>query len=215
MTTQITATVVGGMFKPDQSLPLAEHTRVKLTIEPIVERFREYKAVVKEAAQFQFMNPTSNTVTGTVTLRTEGGQTAASKQVTLAPLASTTIAVQSAFNTTPQSGYATAVFSDSIIPFETFGEGNFLNLFAVQPPASVGTLFIPFTAGGASFQTDVNLINVSDQTVTLTAKLLTGSGTQSGSTQLITMGSGEQLASSVQQIFSQSPATGYVSMSQT
>jgi hypothetical protein len=38
MTTQVTATVVGGLLKPDQSLPLAEHTRVKLTIEPIGEK---------------------------------------------------------------------------------------------------------------------------------------------------------------------------------
>ena len=37
MTTQITATVVGGMLKPDQSLPLADQTRVNLTIEPIVQ----------------------------------------------------------------------------------------------------------------------------------------------------------------------------------
>jgi hypothetical protein len=37
MTSQVTATVVGGMLKPDQELPLADHTRVKLTIEPITE----------------------------------------------------------------------------------------------------------------------------------------------------------------------------------
>jgi hypothetical protein len=35
MTTEVTATVVGGMLKPDQALPLADQTRVKLTIEPI------------------------------------------------------------------------------------------------------------------------------------------------------------------------------------
>jgi len=35
MTTQVTATVVGGMLKPDQVLPLAEQSRVRLTIEPI------------------------------------------------------------------------------------------------------------------------------------------------------------------------------------
>jgi hypothetical protein len=38
MNTQVTATVIGGMLKPDQSLPLAEHTRVNLTIEPIIEK---------------------------------------------------------------------------------------------------------------------------------------------------------------------------------
>ena len=35
MTTQMTATVINGMLKPDQALPLAEHTRVRLTIQPI------------------------------------------------------------------------------------------------------------------------------------------------------------------------------------
>ncbi len=38
MSTQVTATVVGGMLKPDQTLPLAEQSRVRLTIEPIEER---------------------------------------------------------------------------------------------------------------------------------------------------------------------------------
>ena len=40
MTTQVTATVVGGMLKPDEILALAEQTRVNLTIEPIAERQR-------------------------------------------------------------------------------------------------------------------------------------------------------------------------------
>jgi hypothetical protein len=44
MTTQITATVVGGMLKPDQSLQLAEQTRVNLTIEPIVETLEPAEA---------------------------------------------------------------------------------------------------------------------------------------------------------------------------
>jgi len=35
MTTQVTATVVDGMLKPDQSLPLADRSRVRLTIEPM------------------------------------------------------------------------------------------------------------------------------------------------------------------------------------
>ncbi|MCI0456117.1 MAG: hypothetical protein L0Z62_03950 [Gemmataceae bacterium] len=38
MTTRVTTTVVGGMLKPDESLPLAEQTRVSLTIEPLEER---------------------------------------------------------------------------------------------------------------------------------------------------------------------------------
>ncbi len=35
MTTQVNATFVNGMLKPDEALPLAEHSRVRLTIEPI------------------------------------------------------------------------------------------------------------------------------------------------------------------------------------
>lgn len=37
MATQVNATVVNGMLKPDCSLTLAESDRVKLTIEPIDE----------------------------------------------------------------------------------------------------------------------------------------------------------------------------------
>jgi hypothetical protein len=38
MTTRTTATVVNGMLKPDERLPLADQTRVNVTIEPIEER---------------------------------------------------------------------------------------------------------------------------------------------------------------------------------
>lgn len=38
MTTRVMATVVNGMLKPDESLPLADQTRVNLTIEPIREK---------------------------------------------------------------------------------------------------------------------------------------------------------------------------------
>ena len=38
MTTQVTATVVGGLLKPDRKLELADESRVCLTIEPLAER---------------------------------------------------------------------------------------------------------------------------------------------------------------------------------
>jgi len=37
MKTMIAATYEGGIFRPDESLPLAERTRVNLTVEPIVQ----------------------------------------------------------------------------------------------------------------------------------------------------------------------------------
>jgi hypothetical protein len=35
MITQVNATFTGGILKPDESLPLAEESRVRLTIEPL------------------------------------------------------------------------------------------------------------------------------------------------------------------------------------
>lgn len=37
-TTQCTATVIDGMFKPDDAMPFPDATRVKLTIEAVGER---------------------------------------------------------------------------------------------------------------------------------------------------------------------------------
>ena len=38
MRTQVTATLMNGMLKPDESVSLPDQTRVLLTIEPITER---------------------------------------------------------------------------------------------------------------------------------------------------------------------------------
>ena len=164
--------------------------------------------VVNEAAQLQLMNPNSSTATGMLMLRTEDGQTVATTPVSITPLASTTIAVQTVFNS-PRSGYISAVFSNPVIAFESFGETK-PNLVAIQPPASANALFIPFVVSSSGLQTDVNLINLSDQTVTLKAQLFNGASSQPTSTSLITMPPGEQLAASIQRIFTQLPATGYV-----
>ena len=37
MTTQVTATLIGGMFRPDETIALPDQTRVRLTVEPIQE----------------------------------------------------------------------------------------------------------------------------------------------------------------------------------
>jgi hypothetical protein len=51
VTTEVTATVVNGMLKPDQSLPLPEQTRVKLTIEQIEEWSPEKAQAAWQALQ--------------------------------------------------------------------------------------------------------------------------------------------------------------------
>ena len=164
--------------------------------------------VVNEGAQLQLMNPNSSTVTGTLTLRGEDSRVVASTPLTLAPLASTTIGVGNVFNSS-LSGYISGVFSNPIIAFESFGQDK-PNLVAIQPPAAANALFIPFVVSVSGLQTDVNLINLSDQTVTLKGQLFTGNSPQPAATAEITMAPGEQLAGSVQRVFTQTPSTGYI-----
>jgi len=44
MTTHVTATVVGGLLKPDRKLDLADEMRVNLTIEPLGEPVESVEA---------------------------------------------------------------------------------------------------------------------------------------------------------------------------
>jgi hypothetical protein len=44
VTTRVMATVVGGMLKPDETLPLADQMRVRLTIETVEERLEPAEA---------------------------------------------------------------------------------------------------------------------------------------------------------------------------
>jgi len=53
MTTQMTATVIGGMLKPDQALPLPDQSRVRLTIEPIEDWSPEKARAAWEAMKAQ------------------------------------------------------------------------------------------------------------------------------------------------------------------
>ena len=49
--TQVTATFKNGIFKPDEIVPLADHSRVRLTIEPIAEWSPEGARAAWEAIQ--------------------------------------------------------------------------------------------------------------------------------------------------------------------
>ncbi len=49
MSTQVTATVVNGMLKPDQQLELADQTRVRLTIDPIEQWSQERASAAWES----------------------------------------------------------------------------------------------------------------------------------------------------------------------
>jgi hypothetical protein len=53
MTTQVIATFVNGIFKPDEALPLADQSRVRLTIEPMGEWSPEKASAAWEALKAQ------------------------------------------------------------------------------------------------------------------------------------------------------------------
>jgi hypothetical protein len=49
MTTHVSATLIGGMLKPDETIPLPDLSRVRLTVEPIAET--PPKTTAQEALQ--------------------------------------------------------------------------------------------------------------------------------------------------------------------
>jgi hypothetical protein len=160
--------------------------------------------IVTDGAQFYIMNTTVAPITGTLTLLTAEGDPVSASAISLPPLGSTVLPVPT--GRAPQSGYASAVFSDSVIAYESFGKGN---LEPIQPPAAQPSIFAPFIAGGTSFKPSVKLINVSHQVITLNAGLF-GSNGSLLATQPITMQPTEEVVETMQQMFSQSPDTAYV-----
>src|SRR5262249_23226916 len=165
--------------------------------------------VLNQGAQLRIFNPGSSQVTGTLTLRTEEGQLVSTTPVTLGALASRSVNVASIF-ASPSAGYISGNFSSPVITDESFGDSTNLNLLAIQPPAGVAVLYVPFSVVGNGFQTDVNLVNVSNDTVTLKGQLYNGSGIAVGPVILITMPPHEQLARNVTEIFQQTAPTGFI-----
>ena len=165
--------------------------------------------VVNQGAQLSIFNPNSSQVTGTLTLRTEEAQFVSTVPVTLGALSSTTVSMATGFNT-PSRGYVSGDFSAAVIADESFGDSTNLNLLAIQPPAGVAVLYVPLSVVGNGFQTDVNLVNISNDNVTLKGQLYNGSGVAVGPVVLIMIPPREQLARNVTQIFPQTPPTGLI-----
>ena len=165
--------------------------------------------VLNQGAQLSIFNPNSSQVTGTLILRTEEGQTVSTVPVTLGALTSRNVAVATTF-ANPSTGYISGDFSSPVIADESFGDSSTLNLLAIQPPAGVAVLYAPLSVVGNGFQTDVNLINVSNDTVTLKGQLYNATGAVVGPLVLITIPPHEQLARNVTQIFPQTAPTGFI-----
>ena len=177
---------------------------------PFVSRgvFSAYIPVANENASVQLFNPNSVAASGALMLRSEDGAVLARALVNMPALTSASVSLSSIFNN-PTRGYVTGTFNNPVVAFESFGTGA-ANMLAVQPPAGVKSLFVPFFATGNGFQTDVNLINVSDQTFTVQAQMFNSTGSPTGAAVTLTFGQNQQVALALDRLFSQAPSSGYI-----
>jgi hypothetical protein len=165
--------------------------------------------VVNEGAQVHLMNTGSSTALAVLTLRDTEGRLISTSSLNLASMASASLSLSSVF-TNPSAGYVYFTSTSPVVAFESFGENGTLNIVPIEPANGVAALYEPFFAVGNGFQTDLNLINVSEDTVVLRGQIYDGDGAAFGSAVLITMPAKEQLAIAVDRLFARVPATGYI-----
>jgi hypothetical protein len=170
--------------------------------------FSPFIPVVGENGTVQLFNPNSSATAGTLTLRSEDGGTVSSAPLSLAPLASASVSLSTLFNS-PTRGYVSGSFTLPVVVFESFGTGA-SNLLAIEPAAAVSSLYIPFFAVGDGYQTDINLLNVSDQGFTVQAQMFNSTGVASGTLVTLTFAPNQQIALPLEQLFSQVPSSGYI-----
>src|SRR5207253_2268912 len=142
-------------------------------------------------ATVQLFNPNDSAAAGTLMLRSEDGKVLSSALVNLPALASTSVSLSAVFSN-PARGYVTGTFNVPVVAFESFGTGA-TNMITVQPAAvGVKSLFVPFFAVGNGFQTEVNLVNVSDQTFAVQAQMFDNAGSPSGAPVALTFAPNQQ-----------------------
>jgi hypothetical protein len=109
-------------------------------------------------------------------------------------------------------GQVTGNFSGPVVAFESFGNAaSTLNFVPAQVPAGLPALYVPFFATGGGYETDLNIINSSDQAVTLTAQIFDSGGGQVSPARQITLIQAQQLSTTVAELFQvQSFTSGYV-----
>jgi hypothetical protein len=161
---------------------------------------------VREAGRIYLFNTGAARLSGTLTLRSNQGAVIAAKTLDLEALASVSITIQEFFGA-EADGQLSGSFPGSVIAVESFGSSS-LNFISAPVPVGLPSIYVPFFATGGGYETDLYLLNPSEQTVTLTARLL--GSTSSGSVAL-TIPPGQQLATTVAQLFGiQSLSSGYV-----
>ncbi len=168
-------------------------------------------AVSNEGTRIHIFNPASGAATGTLVLRDANGAVVSTRIVTVGSMASVTRTLPDLF-AADINGYVSGTFDQTVIVFKTFGPSASLNAAAVGAPVSAATMFVPYFASGGGYVSEVNIINRSDETVTIIAERRDPAGNSVSPSALITLPVSAQVKANVSDIFAL-PAglvTGYI-----
>ncbi len=182
-----------------ESIPLAVQGTSSFTI-----------PILRESVEVHILNPGSTPASGTLRLLDGSGGLVGAADITLEPLASLSRSITDLFGVQEQ-GQVVGLFGSPVVAFETLVGARELGFIQVRPTPGVESLYVPFVSIGSGYDTDINLVNSSDQNITLTAQLFDGQGARVQNTLLISLAPLDQLVTTAGQLFGvQNLATGYV-----
>jgi len=166
--------------------------------------------IIGDQSRFYFFNPSSSAVSGTLTLRSAAGAVLATANLNVGSMAVVGRSTTDLFGTSAGTQIVGS-FPSPIIAFGSFASATTLDSVEAQAPIGSASFYIPFFAVGGGYETDISLINRSEDTVTLTAQLIGSSGTAVGSAKPITLAPSQQLLTTASQLFQLTDfMTGYV-----
>lgn len=178
---------------------------------PLLSRGTAYFVIpsMGDEASLAIFNAGTSRVSGTLALRSAQGAIVASKTVEVGPSASLKTTLQDLFGTSA-AGQVSGTFGNAVFVTESFGGANTLNLLAAEAPAEVPALYVPFFATGSGYSTDLSVINMSGEAVSLTAQLYDHQGAPAGSSKTIGLSGSQQLITTVADLFGvQGFSSGY------
>ena len=158
--------------------------------------------------RFSFFNPMTTTVTGTITLRSEGGSVLGTRNITVGPMMTVSDSGIELFGTA--SGFnLVGAFATPVVAVETFANAEVMESAVAQPPAGIGSLYVPFFVTGNGYETELSLINQASETAVLTATLVDDAGTSQSKT--ISLAPGQQFLGKGSETFGRSSfTTGFI-----
>jgi hypothetical protein len=169
---------------------------------------------LNEDTRIYVFNPGTAAVTGTLEVRSQTGAVLTTATVTLPAMGSDSRSLRDLIGSAPAAGQIVGNFPALVVGSASFGTASTLNLVAAQAPNLTGSMYVPFFAAGAGFESDLDLVNSATQTVTISAQLLSMDGAPVGNAQSITLASGAQSVTALSRLFQLSSfTTGYVRIS--